>query len=134
MRLPRWFRRSQFRSDLLGQQTGGYQGEDFAFAGSQRALEFFDLEPPELFSAPFARKSSAATNRVQQSLIVNRLFEKVHGALPHRVHSEREIAMPGHENDRSVGNGAVEFLFKLTPVPSVPLNVRHHTIEVLRIT
>jgi len=56
--------------------------------GSQRALELFHLDPPALFRAPFAREPNAASNRVQQSLIVNRLFEEIYGALPHSMHSE----------------------------------------------
>ncbi|MGD1028156.1 MAG: hypothetical protein ABR989_10480 [Candidatus Binatus soli] len=133
MRLHGPFGCSQFGADLFVQQTVGYQAENFAFAGGQRALEVFKFDPLQLFSAPSARKIGAACYRAQQSLIVNRLFEEIHGASPHRLHSERQIAVTGDENDRCVGNRAVEFLLKLKPIHSRQVNVRHDTIKFLRI-
>src|SRR5216684_3267398 len=41
--------------------------------------------------------------------------------------------MTGDENDRRVGNGAVEFLLKLKPIHSRQVNIRHHTIEIPRV-
>src|ERR1017187_698470 len=134
MRLDGTFGCSQFGADLFVQQTGGYQDEDFAFAGGQRALELFKSDPLELFSTPSAREIGAARYRAQQSLIVNRLFEEIHGAFPHRVHSERQIAVTGDENDRCVGYRAVEFLLKLKPVHSWQVNVRYDTIKFLCIS
>src|ERR1019366_2909777 len=133
MRLHGPFGCSQFGADLFVQQTGGYQGEDFAFAGGQRALELFNSDPLELFSAPSTREIGATCYRAQQSLIVNRLFEEIHGTFPHRMHSERQIAVTGDENDRCVGNRAVEFLLKLKPVHSWQENVRHDTVKFVRI-
>ncbi|MGB3551823.1 MAG: hypothetical protein WA993_14120 [Candidatus Binatus sp.] len=133
MRLHGPFGCSQLGADLFVQQTGGYQAENFAFAGGQRALEVFKFDPLQLFSAPSARKIGAACDRAQQSLIVNRLFEEIHGAFPHRLHSERQIAVTGDENDRCVWNRAVEFLLKLKPVHSWQVNVSHDTIKFLRI-
>src|SRR5882762_3202508 len=41
--------------------------------------------------------------------------------------------MTGNENDRCVWNGAAEFLLKLKTIHSRQVNVRDHTVEILRI-
>ena len=124
---------SQLGADLLVQQTAGYQGEDFAFAGGKRAQELFQLDPPELFGAPFARELGAACYRAQQSAIVKRLLEEIHSTVPHRMHPERQITVTGDENDRCVPNCADEFLLQLKAVHSGQVDVRQDAVEFARI-
>ena len=88
MRLDGPFSCSQFGGDLFVEQTGGYEREDFALAGSKRTPELLESGPLELLSAPFAREIGAAFYRIQQRSFVNRLFKEIHGAFPHRMHSK----------------------------------------------
>jgi|SRR5208282_130726 len=76
----------------------------------------------------------AASYCGQKRFIVNRLFEEIHGAFPHRMHSEGKISVTSDEYDRRAGNRALEFLLQLKPVHSRQENVRHDTIEFLGIS
>lgn len=66
-------------------------------------------------------------------MIVNRLLEKINRAIPHRVHSKRQIAMASDENDRRVGRDAAEFLLKLKSVHPRQENISYDTIKFVRI-
>src|SRR5271154_3703500 len=91
---------SQFSAGLLVQETSSDQSEDIAFAGREAAVAFFQFDTLDVLGALRAREIGAACYRAQQRFIVDRLFEKIHGTFPHRMHSDRQITIGGDENYR----------------------------------
>jgi len=57
--------RSQFGARLLVQETGSNQTEDFAFARREAAMALFEVNTPDMFGTPPARKIGAACDRAQ---------------------------------------------------------------------
>jgi predicted NUDIX family phosphoesterase len=71
-------------------------------------------------------------DRVQHILISKRLGKEIHGASFHGLYRHRNIAMPGHEDDRNVNACFGELALNVQPALSREPDVEHETARNIR--
>ena len=94
-------------TDLFVEQAPHDQLKDLGLAGSEgcgAALEFFALG---LIFEGWLRRSQGSLDRLDQLLFGDRLLKEVAGAIAHRLHGHRNVAVAGDEDDRQ-GNALRE--------------------------
>src|SRR5229473_845729 len=125
MNLYRLFTRTQFRRNLLIQQSAGHQGEYFPFTWSQgiiTTLQLANLRPlRQLMAMPF----DPALNGFEQILFFDGLSQELQRSTLHCADRHGDISMPGDKDYGQIDLGRGELFLKIQAAQIWQTNIQH---------
>src|SRR5260370_28891631 len=126
MNLYRFFTRTQFRRDLLIQQSAGHQREYFPFTWSQgiiTTLQLASLCPlRQLMAMPF----DPALNGFEQVLFFDGLGQELQRTALHCADRHGDVSMPGDKDYGQSDLGRGELFLKIQTPQIWQTNIQHH--------